>query len=389
MSFPLMRNNIIREDLDLVIDYLKQDDPKLTQGDKVRDFEKKWSNWLGVKYSVFVNSGSSENLLSLMALKNEFPDGGEVIVPSLTWVSDITSVINFGFKPIFVDVTMNTLSLDTEKVLSKISSSTKAIFITHAQGFNGLTDKLLDVLEKNNIKLIEDVCESHGACHNNRKLGSYGWLSNFSFYYAHHMSTIEGGMICTNDYKVYQLLKICRGHGMLRECDDKELKEFYFSKYPDLNPDFIFTHFGYNLRNNEIGAIIGINQLNRLDKNIKLRNLNLKIFLDNIDDTKFITEFDLVGCSNYAFNLILRHKNDGLLKRVMRSLTDNKVEFRRGSAGGGNQLRQPYIQPYVPKEHYKNFLNTEHIHFYGFYIGNFPDLQKNEIMNICNIINDA
>lgn len=389
MTFPLMRNNIKREDLNLVIDYLKQDDPKLTQGDKVREFERKWSNWLGVKYSVFVNSGSSANLLSLVALKREFPEGGEVIVPSLTWVSDITSVINLGFKPIFVDVMIDTLSLDTDKVLSQITKATKAIFITHAQGFNGLTDKLLNVLKKKNIKLIEDVCESHGASHKNKKLGTYGWLSNFSFYYAHHMSTIEGGMVCTDDYNLYQFLKICRGHGLLRESDDKELQQFYFSKYPELNSDFIFTHCGYNLRNNEIGAIIGINQLNRLDENIRLRNINLNIFLDNIDSSKFVTDFKLDGCSNYAFNLIIKQKEDDLVERVMSVLKKNKIEFRRGSAGGGNQLRQPYIESFVPKGHYKHFLNTEHIHFYGFYIGNFPDLQKSEIINVCNIINEA
>ena len=182
LNLPLMRNNIHRGDLDAVINFLKQDDPILTQGANVKAFEEEWSEYLGVKYSVFVNSGSSANLLTLAALKIQYPEGGEVIVPSLTWVSDISSVIQNGFKPVFVDINPRTLAMDSEKVISKINSETRAVFLTHVQGFNGLTDELLKYLKQNNILLIEDVCESHGATHNGQKAGSFGWASNFSFY---------------------------------------------------------------------------------------------------------------------------------------------------------------------------------------------------------------
>ena len=177
-----------------------------------------------MKHSVFVNSGSSANLLSMAALKTKFPKGGEVIVPPLTWVSDITSVLFFGFKPVFVDIDFSTLSINTEDVISKTTNKTVAVFITHAQGFNALTDKLIEFLNEKNILLIEDVCESHGAKHNNKKCGTFGWLSNFSFYYAHHMSTIEGGMICTDDEDIFQTLKMLRGHGLLRESNDQKIK---------------------------------------------------------------------------------------------------------------------------------------------------------------------
>ena len=152
-KFPLMRNNILREDLDNVIEYLKQDDPILTNGSKVREFEEKWSEWLGVKYSVFVNSGSSANLLSLMLLKEKFPNGGEVIVPPLTWISDIASVIFAGFKPIFCDIDIKTLGLNNDEVLNRLSEKTRAVFITHAQGFNALSDELINVLKRKNIYL--------------------------------------------------------------------------------------------------------------------------------------------------------------------------------------------------------------------------------------------
>ncbi len=388
MKYPLMKNNITRSDLDRVIKFLEKKDPILTSSKNVLEFEKKWSKWLGVKYSVFVNSGSSANLISLAILKDKYPEGGEIIVPPLTWVSDITAVKMNGFTPVFADISMKTLSLDTEKILLKITSKTKAVFITHAQGFNGLSSKLIQILKKKKIYLIEDVCESHGATFNKKKLGSFGILSNFSFYYAHHLSTIEGGMICTNNRQIYQSARMFRGHGMVREINDKT-KVYYEKKFKDLNSQFIFYKSGYNMRNNEINAIIGLNQLKRLDKNIKKRNINLKYFLKKIDKNKFVTDFDLNGCSNYAFNLILKNKDDKFSKKLEMTMLNNGIEFRRGSAGGGNQLRQPYLKPFVKKNLYKNYPITEHIHFYGYYIGNYPDLSKKKIDSICKIINSV
>jgi len=192
MKFPLMRNNILREDLDAVIEHLKQDDPILTHGANVRAFEAEWSEWLGVKYSVFVNSGASANLLTMAILKIRHPEGGEIIVPPLTWISDVSSVLQNGFTPVFADIDPSTLAMDTTQILSKITDKTRAVFLTHVQGFDGLTDELIDELQRRNIPLIEDVCESHGATHNGKRVGSIGWISNFSYYYAHHMSTIEG-----------------------------------------------------------------------------------------------------------------------------------------------------------------------------------------------------
>ena len=389
MKYPLMRNNILREDLDAVIDHLKKDDPILTNGPYVREFEEAWSKWLGVKYSVFVNSGSSANLLTMAILKIRYPEGGEVIVPSLTWISDISSVLQNGFNPIFVDTDPQSLAMDTKEVLSKISNKTRAVFLTHAQGFDGLTDELINELELQNIPLIEDVCESHGATHNSQKAGSIGWISNFSFFYAHHMSTIEGGMVCTNDSEVYQQLRMLRSHGMVRESNDNELRQKYIDDNPELNPDFIFSYPAYNLRNNEIGGIIGLSQLKRLDKIVKQRTENLNRFINQLDSKKFRTDFKLKGSSNYAFNLILKKPDIAFVKRLMKKMTQSGIEYRRGSAGGGNQTRQPYIKKILPENSYLNYPETEHIHFFGFYIGNFPDLKDDEINNICDILNSV
>ena len=384
-----MRNNITSDDLEKVISHLKTPDPRLTAGENVMIFEKNWSKWLGVKNSVFVNSGASANIATLAVLKTLFPKGGEVIVPPLTWVSDIVAVILNGFTPVFVDIEFSTLAMNPDLVIKKINDKTRAVFITHAQGFNGLNHELLEVLSEKKIILIEDVCESHGASFDGKKLGSYGLISNFSFYYAHHLSTIEGGMICTNDDELHDKFCMARGHGLVREIKNQRSRENYFEKYPDLNPQFIFDFPAFNIRNTEIGGILGISQLERLDANIKKRNQNKVFFLNNLDPSKFYTEFRLDGQSNYAFNLILRDPIIENANKLMKKLDLEQIEYRRGSAGGGNQLRQPYLKKQVGDTNLNDFPVVEHVHFYGFYIGNFPSLEEDEIKFICETINSA
>lgn len=388
-NYPLMKNNIHRSDLNKVISHLKTNDPILTSGNKVELFEKLWSKWLGVKYSVFLNSGSSANFISLQILKQKYPNGGEVIVSPLNWISDIVSIIECGFKPKFVDINLSNLAADSKLIINNISSKTVAILLSHIQGFNGLTHDLNNIIQKKKIVLIEDVCESHGASFNDKRCGTFGLISNFSFYYAHHLSTIEGGMICTNDKNVYLNVKMFRAHGLLRESKDKTYINTFKKKYKNLNPDFIFMLSGFNMRNNEIGAIIGINQLKRLDKMIDKRNKNHLHFLHKIDKTKFKVDFHLKGASNYAFNLILINKDYKLLNNLKSNLKKNNIEFRQGSAGGGNQLRQPYLKKIFHSSYHKKFPNTEHIHEFGFYIGNYPSLTFKEINFICKIINSS
>jgi len=386
LNWPLMENNITREDLDTLVEFL-QGNPILTQSENVSEFEREWSEWVGVKYSIFVNSGSSANLISLAALKQVTGSGGEIIVPPLTWVSDISSVLFCGYNPVFVDINPKTLSMNDEQVIAKLTKNTKAVFLTHAQGFNGLTDRLLSTLTKRNIPLIEDVCESHGAGFNNKKVGSFGWVSNFSFYYAHHMTTIEGGMVCTDSEEVYQICRMLRSHGMVREVTNDETKNSYKNDNPELNPEFIFAFPAFNMRNTELGAVLGRNQLKRLDANNEKRRKNFKLFLELLDPDKYQTEFNLDGACNYAFNLILKKLDLEFCNRVMAKLKEHGVEFRRGSAGGGNQLRQPYLRGMVNENEFKKYPVVEHVHFFGFYIGNYPDLPEEKIRALCDILN--
>lgn len=383
---PLMHDNFTKSDMHAAIRLLKQKNKILTQHNYVKQFEKEWSKWLGIKYSVFVNSGSSANLLTMSILKI-LKGNGEVVVPSLTWVSDISSVLQNNLKPVFVDINPKNLCMSEKDIISRINKKTIAVFLSHIQGFNGLSSNILKFLKKRKIMLIEDVCESHGATFKNMKLGTFGKISNFSFYYAHHMSTIEGGMICTNDKKILHIARMLRSHGMVREIGDKNVEKKITDKYPQLSPKFIFLHSAYNFRNNEIGAVIGLNQLKSLDKNNKLRTKNFKTYIDNLDQTKYRTDFDIVGSSNYAFPLVLKKANLKNRKKLEETLQKKRIEFRRGNAGGGNQLRQPYLKNFLKKINLNNFKQVEHIHFFGYYIGNYPHLTTKKIKEICFILN--
>jgi CDP-6-deoxy-D-xylo-4-hexulose-3-dehydrase len=384
-DWPLMENNIAREDLDAVIKFLQQDDPILTQSKNVAAFEQEWSEWLGVKHSVFVNSGSSANQITMAAIRERF-GGGEIIVPTLTWISDIASVLQNGFDPVFVDINPRTLGMDTKQVVKRISKKTRAAFLTHILGYNALDNYLLAELKKRNIPLIEDVCESHGATFKGQKLGSFGFASNFSFYYAHHMSTIEGGMVCTDDPDFYEMLRMFRSHGMVRESKSDALKNRYKSEWPDLNPDFIFAFPAYNVRSTEINAVMGRSQLKRLDARNLIRMRNLNCFLDGLDSAKYFTEFQREGSCNYAFTLVLREPDQKLWDRIEKTLRERKIEFRRGTSGGGNQLRQPFMRKLMPDE-YKKYPKVNHVHFFGAYIGNYPELETGRIKALCDLLN--
>jgi len=388
LSLPLMANNIDRTDIDCLIDFLKQDSiPRLTNGPKVVEFEEKWSKWLGVKHSVFVNSGTAANELSMLALTHLYPDGGEIIVPPLTWISDINSVLFANFEPVFVDINKNNLSFDLDKLENSITDKTRAIFVTHVLGINALSNRLLKICEERDIKLIEDVCESHGAEFNNAKLGSIGFASNFSFYFAHHMSTIEGGMISTNDNHFYQLCRVLRSHGMTREFTDKDLIKKYNDKYDNLNPDFIFIGKAHNFRSTEINAVLGICQLDKLDSNNHIRIDNFQYFMDNLSSDIYHTDIEMSGQCNYAFIVILKNPNWELRDKIEGVLDDNGIEFRRGLSGGGNQMRQPYFENH--NFNFDDFSVVEHIHNFSWYIGNYPTLERQKLDNLVRVLNEV
>jgi CDP-6-deoxy-D-xylo-4-hexulose-3-dehydrase len=384
---PLMSDNIDKEDVNALIDFLSQDQiPKLTNGPKVVEFENKWGEWLGTKYNLMVNSGASANELTMLAL-NYIHGDGEIIVPPLTWISDISSVIFSGFKPVFCDINLKNLSFDIDKLKEVITPNTKAIFLTHVLGINGLTDELLQLCEEKNILLIEDVCESHGTTFNGQKVGTYGFASNFSFYFAHHMSTIEGGMICTDDEYFYQVCRALRSHGMTREMTDEKLRQQIIDENPDLNKDFIFLNPAHNFRSTELNAVIGLSQIKKLDSNNTNRVDNFKYFIDRLDSNRYITDLEVEGQCNYAFIIVLKEPSFEMRDHLESTLSQNGIEFRRGLSGGGNQLRQPYFKKYYNINH-DDFKNVDHVHHFGWYVGNYPSLEQEKIDTLLNILNN-
>lgn len=395
MRWPLMKNNINAKDAHDLAGFLLtgkyppaghitygQDSTsipsRLTNGDQVRTFEREFADWLGVKYSVMVNSGSSANIITMQCVRDLCGDG-EVIVPAITWESDIAAVIHAGLRPVFVDIDPLTFGLNMYHVLDAITRNTQAVFATHCLGFD------TGQLYVDSPKLIEDCCESIGATRDGKKLGTLGIASNFSFYYGHHMTTIEGGMICTDDADFYQQARLYRSHGMVREFDDADLRAEAEGYFPDLHPDFIFAVPGFNMRPTEINAVLGRSQLKRLDENVKRRTENLRAWLQGLGP-KFRTDYSVEGSSSFALPLVLKEQDKELMGRVLALLREQGVEYRRGTAGGGNQLRQPYIRARYG-DLWKNYPQAEHVHFFGLYVGNYPDLAVSQIEELCERLN--
>ena len=330
--------------------------------------------------------GVPANLITMAALKERKADNHEIIVPTITWSSDIMSVLHAGFKPVFVDIDPHTLGMDWNQVYEKIGKFTKAVFVTHTLGFNALPEDAPAKLRSVHVELIEDCCEATGATMNEKKLGTFGLASNFSFYYAHHMSTIEGGMVCTDNFALYEMLRRLRSHGLVREMSSEEGRNAWHEMNEALDPQFIFAEPAYNVRSTEINAVIGRSQLRRIDATIAKRTTNLQNWLGMLDADRYTTDYRWQGASNYALPLVLREPNHDLMLKVLACLEENGVEYRRGTAGGGNQLRQPYLRRFFHRE-YEKYPQTEHVHFYGLYIGNYPELKTSQIEELCTKLN--
>lgn len=383
-KWPLINDNITQRDKEILSDFILNSN-RFTNGPKVKEFEKIWSDWLGVKHSVMVNSGASGNFISIAMVK-ELKGVGEVIVPPIGWVSDISSVTQLGMTPVFVDVSLSNFNITAENIKAAITENTKAIVLVHALGFPAVNDEIIKIAKDNNIMLIEDCCEAHGATYKGKRVGSFGDISLFSFYFGHHITTIEGGTVCVNDDHLYDLAKLFRSHGMTRETS-QELQNRYKAKYPELNPLFTFAVAGFNMRSSELNAVLGIEQMKRIDSNVLARKNNFKVWLENLDSDKYYTNYDVEGNSNFALPLMLANAKDSL-DGVCRVLEEEEVEYRLGTAGGGNQYHQPYLEKYYHRK-VGELIEADYIHSKALYIGNHTELSIVQIVNLCKKLNDV
>ena len=251
---------------------------------------------------------------------------------------------------------------------------------------------MIKYCKDNDLFLIEDCCESHGATYKGKKIGTFGDVSNFSFYFGHHMTTIEGGMVCTNDDEIFQYAKMFRSHGMTRldylQSDELgvKLQKKYETLYPDLNPLFTFAVPGYNVRNQELNATLGLSQIKRLDYNIGKRVDNLYLWLGELNSSLFKTDYKTDGNSNFALPLIVLNSDKDRFIRVCQILDRNQVEYRVGTAGGGNQSKQPYLEKFDYTA--GDLPNSDYIHEFALYVGNHPELKEEQIIDLCHKLNE-
>jgi CDP-6-deoxy-D-xylo-4-hexulose-3-dehydrase len=374
-KWPLMKNNITLSDRLKLAKFVLTSD-RFTNGKKVREFESKWNDWLGSKYSLYVSSGSTANYLLLSAVKELYglKNGDKVLVPACTWVTNVGPVIQLGFTPIFCDINLDNFSFCEQDLeyISKIHSDIKLIFVTHLIGFSANVEKYKELFP--NALILDDVCESHGCkLPNGYRTGSDSLGATFSFYFGHHISTIEGGMISTNNYELYDLMKMKRSHGLARE--STRYAE-YVKQYPDISNQFLFITDGYNFRNHELGAVLGLSQLKRLDRYIQKRNENYKKFVDLISKYSIDFYVPLVPqtCSNFCFPLICRTKE--LADRLKVIFDEIGIEHR--PIISGNLLKQPFLSGYNITTQ-KDNLNVDYIHNNGIYLGNNQFIGDSEL----------
>lgn len=365
--WPLMKDTITRKDKFEMIKFILTT-KKFTNGEKVKQFEQAWNSWLGSKYSLFVSSGSTANFLLLAAIKEKYnlKDGDKVLVPACTWVTNVSPVIQLGLWPIFCDIDPITYSFDVDnlKFLKKVHPDVKVIFVTHLLGLNADVEKYKEIFP--DAIILEDICESHGVTdRTGKKRGSNSLGATFSFYFGHHMTTIEGGMVSTNDEELYELMRIKRSHGMAREGSPEYFKK-YREQYPELPPSFLFMTDGYNFRNHELPAVLGLSQLKRLDSMIEKRKKNYIQFLSLMRDhtDKFLYPDSSETNSSFCFPFVCKNKE--IYEKLISSFESKGIEYR--PIVSGNLLKHPFLKKYWVSKCGPLWVDT--VHDLGVYIGN-------------------
>src|SRR6056300_278075 len=377
----LVKDTIKNEDIDELVDWLKTY-PRLTKGKETLKLEQDFSKWLGKKYSVFCNSGSSANLLMLASLiEGDFlKKGAKVVVPTLCWATDLMPVMQLGFKPILCDINMKDLSVDLNE-LEKIFKEEKpdAFLYVSILGLPTQYEKIISLCEKYKVMFLEDACEALGSTYQEKKVGSFGLMSTFSTYFGHHISTIEGGFVSTDNEDLYNILLSIRSHGWARDLNNdtaKQLKEKW--NIGDFNDLYTFYYSGFNLRSTDLQAIIGQSQLKRIyivsERSFYNYNLYNKLIRNDFWEPEIPKNSTT---SNFAFPVISPNRD-----KIVKELIENKVETRPlicGSMGS---------QPFYVKEYGEHvFANASIVDSYGFYLPNHQNLNDDEVRFVASIVN--
>ena len=341
-----------------------------TMGEKVKEFENKFAQHMGSKYAVMVNSGSSANLLMIASLvldKNiDLNEGDEVIVPTLSWATTYYPLQQYKLKSKFVDINLNTLNIDENTIISAITKKTKAIFAVNVLGNPCNFEKIKKICKKYKLILIEDNCESLGAKYDNKQCGTFGITGSFSFYFSHHIHTIEGGMVITNNESIYHHLLSLRAHGWIRDLPKNN--KIYKKKGNSFEDSFVFVLPGYNLRPNEINGSIGLEQLKKVKSIVKQRRANAKFFKQLFQNNENIKIQKEVGKSSwFGFSVLLDGKLKNKRSKILSILNEKGIETR--PIISGNFLKYP-VTKYLDHEVHGDIKNSKEIDSNGFFIGN-------------------
>ena len=380
----LVSDTIDKKDIASLVEWLSQDEiPRLTKGELTIELEHEWSKKIGTKYSVFVNSGSSAILLTLAALKySDKLRNNKIIVPALSWATDVSSPMLLGYETYMCDCNLEDLSCDLDHLEKLFKEHNPSTFILVSPlGLVPDMDKITELCNKYDVLLLEDVCESMGSKYQNKYLGSFGLASFYSMYFGHHLSTIEGGFINTDDEDLYHLLLMIRSHGWDRDLPktkQKELRNKY--KCTEFNSLYNFYVPGMNVRSTDLQAFIGLRAIKKLDDYSKRRRINFKHYINLIKNNELeLKENENDFVSSFAIP-VLHSKRDEIIKE----LQDKNIEVRPLIAG--NMANKPmwYNENAIP-----SLPNCELLDKSGFYIPNHQDLGIDSIKLISNIINNA
>lgn len=363
----------------------------VTMGQKVRAFEKEFALKYEFGFGIMNNSGSSANLLGVAALanpayKNGLKPGDEVIVPALSWSTTVWPLIQHNLIPVVVDVDPITFNIDPEQIELAISPKTRAIMPVHVYGNPCKMDAIQDICKRKNLILIEDCCEALGAFFDGKPVGKFGHLGTFSFYFSHHMTTLEGGICVTDDFQLSELMRILRAHGWIRELDDPKP---YLEEFPDFDPRFLFVNLGYNLRATELQGAMGSVQLPKLDSYIEARRTNTYEFhkalthLNEFFDFQEETSNGFSSC--FGFPLVRKNNAPFELKDLREYLNKANIETRPIICG--NIARQPAMKMYEHRV-FGNLKHSSNIMTNGFSFGNHQALGVSGRNYVVNKINE-
>jgi CDP-4-dehydro-6-deoxyglucose reductase, E1 len=383
MYWPLMKDTITFSDRLKMAAFLLTSS-RLTNGPKVKKFEDAWSNWLGVKHSLYVSSGSTANSLLVSSVKEYYglKDGDKVLVPATTWMTNVAPIIQSGLQPIFCDINLKNFSFDIDelKYVASQHPDIKCVFITHLIGLSSDVEKIKEIFP--NALILEDVCESHGVRGpDGKRRGTTSVGSTFSFYFGHHITTIEGGIVCTNNSELYEIMRMKRSHGMAREASPK-IFEKYKKENPYIDPAFLFITDGYNFRNHEICAVLGLSQLKKLDKNIDIRQQNFRYWWKKVyKSSEYIIPEYQVGNSSFSFPLISKEKS--VCYYLKEKLKENSIEYR--PIISGNLLLHPAFKQYKLCTERQN-PNVSTLHYNGLYVGNSQFVKTEQIDRLTTLM---